>query len=191
MSEENTFTSRASAATTPLKRLLAFRRKESVGKVGCSSDVLSQILWLIHASDWLPGFMCIAKNILVLCRYAAKSNDPAIDKAMVARWITELRWILIHSNDLPTALFKTGEVYLREAFLREKRPNPTLGMGASEHGLYRLLWESHPNPDFQRSFRRLQGCALLAHAAIMADCISRKSLLTVRFCKEQNLNGSS
>jgi hypothetical protein len=171
MVEEKTFTRDTSAAANPMARLLAFRRTESAGKAGCNSDALGQILWLIHANNRLPGFIHIAENLLVLCRYAAKSKDPAIDQAMVARWIDELRWIRRHAKNLPSILFRAEEEDLQEQFRREKGRNPVLGC-ATEHGLYRLLWERHPNRDFQRAFRWLQGGALLAHTAIMAYSIS-------------------
>jgi len=174
MSEEETFTSDTPAAKNPMERLLAFRKTESVGRAGYSSDVLGELLWLIHASDLLPGFIRIAKNLLVLCRSGAKSNDPAIDQAMVARWIVELRWILSHTMEFPTILFGAEEENLQKRFLCENTRNPVLGMRASEHGLYRLLWEHYPDRAFRHDFRWLQGRTLLAHAAIMGYCISRK-----------------
>lgn len=151
------------ASGSPLETLLLLRSRASI-EFGEDANHLAQWLMELHAPPSLAGFYRIACNTCTLLRLAIKTTPPEQSR-LLKRSVRELRWVIAHAVELADALYDDPKD--RERFLRVSGSNPLLGSGATQHGLWCLLWERHPVRRLQAVFGALQTQALLAHVAIL------------------------
>jgi hypothetical protein len=148
-----------------IDRVLVLRKQSSLNCSDANSEVLAELLRLLHAPDELTGLVMVARNLRRILRRALQTVVKEQDRETIRQYVVELRWLVHNDEHLALELF--DEESERERFLRLGDKNPMIGHGAGEHGLWCLLWEVHPDKDHIWNFRALQQHALFAHIVIL------------------------
>lgn len=152
------------ASGSPMETLLWLRSRVLINHGADGPNHLAQLLMELHAPPSLAGFYRVACNTCTLLRRAIKTAS-AEKRRLLNRSVRELRWVIAHVVELADVLYDDPKD--RERFLRVAGSNPMLGSGATQHGLWCLLWERHPVRRLQAPFGALQTQALQAHVAIL------------------------
>lgn len=145
----------------PLRKLLAICAADPSGAV----EELKELLLLLHAPDNLEGCVKVASNLTYTLK-AALANRPSQDyRARIERFQRANEWLCLNAKQLEPELYLDDAG--RERFSRDTGPNPMMGCGAGEHGLWTLHWETillptwRPGSDacsFTRLWHTLPSC---------------------------------
>jgi hypothetical protein len=160
-----------------------------------NATTLHQLLWLLNVHPELPGLVQVCRHVremLLLLPEGVKPSlpkpadsnlgdpsdagvkapplDAMIDLLQLNNWIPVLDWITSDPKNLAKRVFHTstsGNERLSQRFLETTR-NPIANFGAKRHGLYCMLWASHPAEEFRKPFRLFQTHVLIAHICVMS-----------------------
>jgi hypothetical protein len=149
---------------TPAERLILLRAQLGDKDARKRSEILHELLTLLHAMPDLPGGVRIAQNAMCILRELEK-RPQAEGRRTLRRYVEELHWLIHNAQWIALKIFTTGSD--RELFLRLMGSNPCIRRGVKEHGLWSLLWERHPQRMLSRQFRTLQGHVVIAHIRVL------------------------
>jgi hypothetical protein len=162
-----------------LEKLLSIRASTQVPGAANGSDGLRQLLKELHPPEDLPGLYQVARNTITLLKSALTSMGPNEHEAdLIRTYLVELVWLRLNLRQISKRLFKgckkREREKKRERMLRRRGNNPVIRKGATEHGLWCLLWHDHPDPLMSPVFRLLQLNALIAHRAVLVHWSDRE-----------------